>query len=90
MSSTLVMRITPKPTKNGWHFKQPIKGMFARRFYDHDGSLGGGVFTLTSDHLDWIDGVIAAGRFDDKDAKDLEAIAKAIRNGETVDMWFEA
>jgi len=89
MSSTLCMRITPKPDKDEWHFKQPVKAIFARKFYGHDGSCGGGVVTLTPDELPWLEGVLDAGTFDQKDRKDLEAIARVLRSDNTVDMWFE-
>lgn len=89
MSSTLCMRITPKPSNDEWHFKLPVKAIFARKFYDHDGSLGGGMLTLTVEHLEWLEGVLAAGQFDKKHHDDLEAIAAVLRGGGTVDMWFE-
>jgi hypothetical protein len=83
------MRITPKPTTADWRFKQPVKAIFARKFYDHDGSLGGGVVTLTLVDLPWLEGVLDAGTLDPRYRADLEAIAMALRAGDTVDMWFE-
>ncbi len=90
MTSTLCMRKTPKPSKDGWHFKVPIKSIFARRFYDHDGSLGGGMITIGATDLSWIEGVIAAGSFDKKEISELHAICDHIREGGTIDMWFES
>ena len=84
-----MMRVTPKPTDTEWSFKQPVKGLFARRYYDHDGSLGGGMRTLSLADLDWIDGLIAGGKFDADDLNRLQTIADKLREGETIDMWFE-
>ena len=90
MSSTLCMRVTPKPLdKKTWHFKMPVKAIFARRFYDHDGTLGGGCLTITVNDLSWLEGVMDAGNFDSSEMRDLKSIADALREGETVDMWFE-
>lgn len=89
MSSTLCIRKTPKPTKDEWHFKLPIKSLIARKFYDHDGSLGGGRITVGAEHLEWLEGILAAGNFEPKDRKDLEAIVQILRDGDTFDMWFE-
>ncbi len=89
MTSTLCVRKTPKPTKDEWHFKQPIKGILARRFYDHDGSLGGGMITIGGEHLEWLEGVQAAGSFDARDTIDLNAIIDVLRNGGSIDLWFE-
>lgn len=89
MSSTLCMRRTPKPPKDDWHFKVPIKSIIARKFYDHDGSLGGGTITVGPEHLEWFEGVLAAGRFDAADGRDLEAVVNVLREGGTIDMWFE-
>ena len=89
MSSTLCMRKTPEPTKDEWHFKMPVKSVFARRFYDHDGSLGGGMITIGPDDLSWLEGVLGAGNFDAKDTKHLREIRDHIHEGGSVDMWFE-
>lgn len=88
MSSTLVIRRTPTHKKD-WSFKLPIKGLIARKFYDHDGTCGGGMITVGQDHLEWFEGVLAAGNFEDKDRKDLEAVVQILRDGDTIDMWFE-
>ena len=90
MSSTLCMRRTPKPPEaEQWHFKYPVKGWFARRFYDHDGSLGGGMHTIGPEQLDWIDGLLLGGRCDEQERQNLAAVAEVLREGGTVDMWFE-
>ena len=89
MSSTLCIRKTPKPTKEQWHFKYPIKGLIARKFYDHDGSLGGGTITVGPEHLEWFEGVLAAGSFDKSEAREFEEIVGVLRDGGTIDMWFD-
>lgn len=89
MSSTLCIRKTPKPDKNEWHFKLPIKGLIARRFYDHDGSLGGNLLTIGAEHLAWFEGILAAGKFAETERRDLEKIVEVLRDGDTIDMWFE-
>lgn len=91
MSSTLCIRKTPKPPRsNEWHFKQPIKGVLARKFYDHDGSLGGGMLTVGPEHLEWFEGVLAAGNFESSEKRELESVADVLRDGGTIDMWFES
>lgn len=90
MSSTLCMRVAPKPTRRAqWQFKLPIKAAFARRYYDHDGSLGGGMITLTIADLAWIEGLIAGSKLADRETADLESIAEHLRDGDVIDMWFE-
>lgn len=89
MTSTLCMRRTPKPSKTDWHFKLPIKGLIARKFYDHDGSLGGGMITVGPEYLEWFEGVLAAGSFDKSEMRQLEAVVNVLREGDTIDMWFE-
>lgn len=89
MSSTLFIRPTPRPEKNEWHFKLPIKAIIARRYYDHDGSCGGGMVTVPLTDLDWWEGVLAAGNFDKDDRRDLEKVVATLRGGRTIDMWFE-
>lgn len=89
MSSTLCIRRTPKPEPDEWHFKLPLKGILARKFYDHDGSLGGGMITIGDEHLSWFEGLLAAGAFDKKDKADLLAIVEHLRDGGSIDMWFE-
>lgn len=88
MSSTLIIRKTPKPNKKEWGFKHPVKGMIARRFYDHDGSLGGGRITVGPECLAWFEGLLAAFSGDKKERKDLDAIIQILRDGDTIDMWF--
>jgi len=91
MSSTLFIRKTPKPTKNEIAFKQPIKGIIAGRYYDHDGSLGGGKITVGPEDLPWFEGVLAARprSADAKDWRDFERVVEMLRDGESIDMWFE-
>jgi hypothetical protein len=87
MSSTLVIRKTPKRTKAEWSFKLPVKALIARKFYDHDGSCGGGEITIGPEHLEWFEGVLAAGNFEPRDRKDLESVVQILRDGDTIDMW---
>lgn len=90
MSSTLCFRKTPKKVdREDLHCKQPLKGIFAERYYDHDGSLGGDIQTLTVSDLPWIQGVRAAFRGDERDRKLLDRIVELLESDETVDMWFE-
>lgn len=92
MSSTLIMRKTPLPEKNSEvDFKLPVKGIIARRFYDHDGSLGGGIITINDSELPWFEGLLAGGitGASAKDVSDLERMCNVLRDGGTVDMWFE-
>lgn len=89
MSSTLNIRRTPRPSSDDWHFKQPLKGLIARKFYDHDGSLGGGMITIGPDNLEWFEGVLAAGQFENTDRRDLEQMVEHLRVGGSLDMWFD-
>ena len=90
MSSTLIMRKTPVPAKNSEvGFGLPVKGMIARKFYGHDGSLGGGMLTVGDDCTEWFEGLLAGLNYNGKEAKDLERMVQVLRDGGTVDMWFE-
>lgn len=89
MTSTLFIRKTPKPKKEPWAFKLPVKQYIARRFYDHDGSCGGGRVTVGPEELSWFEGILEAASLDPKDRRDLEAVINVLREGETIDMWFE-
>lgn len=84
------MRKTPIPVKaDEVNFKLPVKAWFGRKFYDHDGSCGGGLQTFGTEELPWIEGLLTAGNLDPRDRKDLEKVAQYLRDGHTVDMWFE-
>ncbi len=90
MSSTLCIRKTPTTPKDNWCFKQPIKRFIGKRFYDHDGSLGGSLITIGSEHLAWFEGILmAATNLDEREHKEFEAVVKVLRSGSTIDMWFE-
>ena len=86
MSSTLSIRKIPT-TKN-WLFKQPIKGFIGQRFYNHDGSLGGDIITIGPDHLAWFEGILVAAKLEKSERKNFERVVEVLRNGETIDIWF--
>jgi hypothetical protein len=90
MSSTLVMSPVPKK-RDTVSFKLPVKAILARRYYGHDGSLGGGLVTVGPEDLDWFEGVLAgADRWSAAEVKDFEKMVEALRDGGSVDMWFES
>ncbi len=89
MSSTLCIRRTPKPDKNELHFKLPIKQFIGRRYYGHDGSCGGGLKTIGPEDLPWFEGILAAGSFQESERRDFEKVVQILRDGDTIDMWFE-
>ena len=90
MSSTLCIRKTPILSPDAIRFKQPIKGIIARKYYDHDGSLGGGLITVSPKDLLWWEGVLAAGpRVEPSELRELEWVIKTLQDGNTLDMWFE-
>lgn len=88
MTSTLYIRKTPKAATE-WHFKMPIKGIIARQFFDHDGSLGGSMITIGPEYLSWFEGVLAAVNLEAIDRLDLVAAVDVLRDGGTIDMWLE-
>jgi hypothetical protein len=91
MSSTLIMRKTPAPRDDETvSFKLPVKAILARRFYDHDGSLGGGMVTVGPEELGWFEGVLAgADRWSRAEVEDFKKMVGVLRDGGSVDMWFE-
>ena len=89
MTSTLIVRKTPQRVANELAaFKQPIKGAIAKKFYDHDGSCGGGTITVDSNDLGFFEGLLAMCG-DKSDRAGLEKIVAVLRDGDTIDMWFE-
>ncbi len=89
MSSTLHIRKTPTPSDAPvWDFKQPVKGWFGRRYYDHDGSLGGNLITIPPTDLPWLEGLLLAGNIEYGDRQALERIAELLRGGDCIDIWF--
>lgn len=92
MSSTLFIKKTPKQD-HSIGFKLPIKGAVGRRYYDHDGSLGGGLITVAPADLPWweglLEGMVAGSIGDKEDRRDLEKVVKMLRDGHSIDMWFE-
>ena len=89
MTSTLCVRQTPTLDDHEFSFSQPVKGLIARKFYDHDGSLGGGLMTVGLEHLPWFEELLANGDFKEDDKTKLRLIIGAMRLGRTIDMWFE-
>lgn len=87
MSSTLYFRRTPRAQKL-CSFKQPIKGAIARRYYDHDGSLGGDMETISRGEVAFFEG-LAAACADPADRAALEKIIRVLDEDGTIDMWFE-
>lgn len=90
MSSTLVMSPVPKE-RDTVSFKLPVKAILARRYYDHDGSLGGGMVTVGPEDLGWFEGVLAgADRWSSAEVKDFGKMVEVLRAGGSVEMWFES
>jgi hypothetical protein len=88
MSSTLHFMKTPRPEEELGSCKVPLKSIFARKYYDHDGSCGGGLMTLGVVDLEWLKGVRDAGSIQGDQMRLLRDIITLIEEGETVDMWF--
>jgi hypothetical protein len=89
MSSVLCFRKTPTATSELGSCKKPLKAIFARRYYDHDGSCGGDMLILTGGDLEWLRGV-RDGMLEINDhSKLMDKIIQTIEGGNTVDMWFE-
>ena len=89
MTSTLCICKTPVPPRDNWCFKHPIKGFIGRRFYDHDGSLGGGEITIGPEHLEWFEGILTAANLNEREHKEFEAVVAVLRSGMSIDIWFE-
>jgi hypothetical protein len=87
MSSTLFVSKNIFSRKKTLTFGQPIKGIIARKFYDHDGSCGGEFITIDSEYLCWFEGVLAGYCGEDKDK--LEKILDILREGHSLEMWIE-
>ena len=89
MTSTLCIRKTPVVTDNYWYFKQPIKGFIGRRYYGHDGSLGGSLIVVGPNQLAWFEGILLAANLDKSEHEHFEAVVEILRSGDTIDMWFD-
>lgn len=89
MTSTLYIRQTPAKSRSNWHFKLPIKGFIGRRYYDHDGSLGGNLITIGPEHLEWFEGILVAANLEKSDRRDFETVVNILRDGKTIDVWIE-
>lgn len=62
MSTTLYWKKVPKKECNLGHEKHPLKGILAKKYYDHDGSLNGceKILTLSKDG-EFIEALMFAG-----------------------------
>jgi len=91
MSSTLVVRKTPKRTRDEITFKLPLKAIVARKFFDHDGSCGGPLLTVSPAHLDWFEGVLASGLAgaSESDRRNWERVVEILRAGESIDLSWD-
>lgn len=90
MTSTLCIRKTPVRKDDAWTFKNPIKSFIGRRFYDHDCSLGGGTVTVGPENLGWFEGILLASMsLPNPELDDFIEIVDILRDGGTIDMWFE-
>jgi len=92
MTSTLVVIKTPKPRNIAeMVFKHPIKGCFGERYYGHDGSLSGDKLTIgTPEDLAWLQGLVSlSDKLDTSDKNDLAKMIEILKNGGTLDIWFD-
>jgi hypothetical protein len=88
MSSTLFFSKTPVQSVDEIAaFKQPLKGIIAARYYDHDGSLSGDTITLTAEDLPFLEGVLAAYRGDD--CKDLVRVVDHLKVHGMIDVRID-
>jgi hypothetical protein len=87
MSVSLCFRKTPKKVKEIDSCGHPIKGIFARKFYGHDGSLNGEKVTLDDEYLDWLYGVRDMLNSND-DVTTINKMISIILAGRTVDIWI--
>jgi hypothetical protein len=88
MSSTLHFRKTPRALKEIGSCGLPLKRVFARKFYGHDGSLGGDVIRMDEEELEWLKGVRDSEVGDDSDQRLLDKAIELIESGKSIDMWF--
>lgn len=57
-----------------------LKKAIAPRYYDHDGSLGGGWYVLDEGEIPFLEGLLAAG------IEDAKVLIDAIRQYETIEI----
>ena len=88
MSSTLYFRKSPPKKPHFGACKHPLKSIFARKFYERDGSLSEDMLTLGADELGWLQGLRDGRWGNNSDQKTLDKIVKLIEEGHTVDMWI--
>lgn len=66
-----------------------FKRAVSQRYYDHDGSLGGGTVTIASpEDVAFLEGLVAVGDKDVSSAAQL--LIDAIKKHGAVDIWLEA
>lgn len=89
----IALELENNPVYAGFGFKQPVKGFFARRYYDHDGSLCGGKITIGQDDLVFLNGIVdlvsVAASIDKRERCYLEEVIEIIKAGDTIDIWIE-
>lgn len=86
MSSSLYWRPV-KPIKRHGGYGHPLKGIIAKKFYGHDGSLSGGDITLDETHIKWLEGVKDA-LYDCVD--DANELIDGIRQYGEIAIWIES
>ncbi len=93
MSSTLSARITPRYCNDYVIASCSLKGIFARKFYDHDGSLNGKLLTLGDEYLSWIEGLLSGlklgGNSEKCDKEFLQFLIDNIIENDSVDIWID-
>lgn len=89
MSSSLSARKTPRFSNDHLSASCSLKGIFARKFYDQDGSLNGDLITLGIEYLSWIEGLYAGFSCDKYDKIFLQFLIKEIKENDSVDVWID-
>lgn len=79
MSSSLYYeQVEPVDPKGGWG--HPLKGIFARKYWGDDGSLGGGEVILTLDDIQFLETINLCYENDKDTVKAVNEMITAIRN----------
>ena len=87
MSSSLYWKPVVPVTSYGG-YGHPLKGVIARKFFDHDGSLSSGPITFTDDDIRWLEGARDAFEKDEHQKPFNELIA-AIQHHGAISIWIE-